>query len=242
MNSLSNKVAIVTGASSGLGWATTVAFASQGTRVVLTARREDRLIALVQEIVRRGGNCMYVAGDAALETTAERTINECLRRFGQIDFLISNAGQGNYKQLVDTSADEYDEMMNSNMRSSFVFSRLAAPHMIEQRSGTIVFVSSVAGLRGTGNEAVYSASKFAQIGFAQGLDEELSPYGIKVCTFCPGGMKTEFAIGRGRTESDVADSNMMEPQEVAQSILFLCRQPENVRAVQMTVRNMWRQK
>lgn len=239
---LQGKVALVTGASSGVGWATALAFAAEGTRVIATARRGDRLNTLVQTIADMGQEAIAVPGDAGDPAVASAAVLACLDRFGKLDFLINNAGQGVYKQLVDTTLEEYDELMNANMRSSFLFSRMAAPHMIERRSGTIVFISSVAGLRGTGNEAVYSASKFAQVGFAEALDEELRPFGIKVSTLCPGGMKTEFALGRGRTEAGIAGSTMMDPAEVADAILFTCMQPSNVRILHTTIRNMGQQK
>ncbi len=128
--------------------------------------------------------------------------------------------------------------MNANMKSSFLFARHAVPHMIEQRSGTLLFISSVAGLQGYAGEAVYCATKFAQVGFAQALDAELRKHGIKVGTICPGGVKTEFAIGKGRTEQSVRDSYMMEPHEVAESIVFACLQSANARILQLTVRHM----
>jgi short-subunit dehydrogenase len=111
-------------------------------------------------------------------------------------------------------------------------------HMIAQRSGSIVFVSSIAGLQGPANEAVYSATKFAQVGFAQALSEELKAHGIQVCALCPGGTKTEFALGFGRTEQGVAASTMMEPEEVADTIVFACMQPPNIRISQMVVRHV----
>jgi 3-oxoacyl-[acyl-carrier protein] reductase len=128
--------------------------------------------------------------------------------------------------------------MNANMRSGFLFSRHAAPHLIAQKSGTILFISSIAGLQGAAGEAVYSASKFAQVGFAQSLDAELRKHGIKVGAICPGGIKTEFALGHGRTEDFIRNSHMMEPHEVAEAIVFACLQPPNLRIPQMTVRHM----
>jgi short-subunit dehydrogenase len=124
------------------------------------------------------------------------------------------------------------------MRSSFLFSRLVAPGMVERRSGTIVFVSSVAGVAGAANEAVYCATKFAQVGFAQALDQELFPYGVKVTTLVAGGMKTEFAIGHGRVADKVAAGPMMEPEKMAEAIVFACSQPDGVRIPTLTVRHM----
>ena len=236
--SLAGKTALVTGASSGIGWATAVALARHGANLVVTARRQERLLQLCTEIESLGVKAVSFAGDAAEESTAQRAIALAIATFGHLDIVINNAGAGNYKNLVDTSTEEYDALMNANMKSGFLFSRYAVPHMVEQKRGTILFISSVAGLQGVAGEAVYSASKFAQIGFAQSLDAELRKHGIKVGTICPGGVKTEFAVGHGRTEDYVRNSHMMEPREVAEAIVFACLQPPNVRIPQMTVRHM----
>jgi 3-oxoacyl-[acyl-carrier protein] reductase len=237
-NNLAGKIAIITGASAGIGWATALAFAEKGAHVVATARREQRLRELCDLIGARNGKAVYLAGDAAEESTAKNCVALAVKQFGRLDILINNAGAGNYKNLVDTSAEEYDALMDSNMKSSFLFARHAAPVMIEQKRGEILFISSVAGLQGYAGEAVYCASKFAQAGFAQALDAELRKFGIKVGTIFPGGVKTEFAVGHGRTEEGVKSSWMMEPHEVADAIVFACMQPRNARILTMTVRHM----
>ena len=236
--SLAGKTALVTGASSGLGWATAIALARHGANVVVTARREERLRHLCNEIESLGAKAVFFAGSATEEVTAQQSIALAIATFGHLDILINNAGIGNYKNLVDTSVEEYDTLMDANVKSGFLFSRYAAPHMIDRKHGTILFISSIAGLQGVAGEAVYSASKFAQVGFAQSLDAELRKHGIKVGTICPGGMKTEFAVGHGRTEDYVRSSHMMEPHEVAEAIVFACLQPPNVRIPKMTVRHM----
>jgi len=236
--SLTDKTVIITGASAGIGWASALAFAEKGANVVVTARREERLRKLCATIAAAGGKAVSFAGDAAEELTAEKCVALAVSAFGKLDILINNAGAGNYKNLVDTSAEEYDALMDANMKSSFLFTRHAAPVMIAQKSGEILFISSVAGLQGYAGEAVYCASKFAQVGFAQALDGELRKFGIKVGTICPGGVKTEFAVGKGRTEEGVKSSYMMEPHEVADAIVFACMQPRNARILQMTVRHM----
>jgi 3-oxoacyl-[acyl-carrier protein] reductase len=212
--------------------------ARQGANIVVTARREERLIELCRSVKEHGGHAVFYAGDAAEEATAEKAIALATGTFGKVDILINNAGIGSYKDLVDTSAADYDTMMDTNVRSGFVFSRHAAPLMIAQRSGTILFVSSVAGLTGIAGEAIYSASKFAQVGFSQALDAELRKHNIKVGVICPGGVKSEFGLGRGRTEEFIRNSRMMEPEEVADAIVFACTQPANVRIPQMLVRHM----
>lgn len=235
---LAGKTALITGASAGIGRATALAMAKQGARVVVTARREERLRELCGEIVAGGGRAVFHAGDAADEATAVAAVSLAVTSFGRLDILINNAGIGSYKNLVDTSVEEYDQMMGANVRSGFVFSRHAAPLMIAQRSGTILFVSSVAGLVGIAGEAIYSASKFAQVGFSHALDGELRKHNIKVGVICPGGVKSEFGLGRGRTEDFIRNSHMMAPEEVADAIVFACTQPANVRIPQMMVRHM----
>ncbi len=235
---LDGKLAVITGASAGIGAACARALAGEGARLVLTARREDRLDALAKELRALGTAVTVVAGDARDESTAERATAAAREAAGRIDILVNNAGVGNYKNLVDTSAAEYDDMMDSNMRSTFLFTRHAVPLMLEQRSGTILMISSMAGVYGFAGEAAYCATKFAQVGFAQGLDRELRPHGIKVGVICPGGVKTEFAIGRGRTEEAVAASDMLEASDVAGAVVLACTQSSGSRIIEIQMRTM----
>lgn len=235
---LKGKVAIITGASAGIGWASALALAGEGANLVLTARRQSRLDELADQVKNRGGQAATVVGDAREEETALKSIAVAKEAFGSLDFLINNVGVGNYKSFVDLSAEEYDEMMDSNMRSTFLFTRHAVPIMIEQGSGTILMISSIAGKYGLNGEAVYCATKFAQVGFAQALDNELRPHGIKVGAICPGGVKTEFALGRGRTEQSVAESGMLEPEDVADVVLLSCTQSQQSRIIEVIMRPM----
>ncbi len=235
---LEGKVALVTGASAGIGLASAHALAAEGARLVVTARRAERLEALVAECKKSGVDAVAVLGDAREEDTAQRSVKAALESFGRLDILINNTGVGNYKNLVDTSAADYDEMMDSNVRSMFLFARHAVPVMVEQKSGTVLMISSMAGIYGFAGEAVYCATKFAQVGFAQALDKELRPHGIKVGVICPGGVKTEFAIGKGRTEEGVAQSNMLEPEDVAGAVLLACTQSSGSRIIEIQMRTM----
>jgi NADP-dependent 3-hydroxy acid dehydrogenase YdfG len=235
---LAGKVALVTGASSGIGAACVRVLAAEGADIVLTARRRERLEALAGEIRKTGSRADILVGDAREEDTARQAVDDAVKTFGRLDILINSAGMGNYKNLVDTSADEYSEMMDSNMRSTFCFTRHAVPVMIRQKSGTLLMISSMAGIYGFAGEAVYCATKFAQVGFAQGLDKELRPHGIKVGVICPGGVKTEFAIGKGRTEEGVARSGMLEPEDVANAVLLACTQSAQARIIEIQMRTM----
>ena len=235
---LRNKVALITGASAGIGQACARALAGEGARLVLTARRRERLEQIAAEARQLGTDAVFVAGDAREEETARLTVERAVGEFGRLDILINNAGVGNYKELVDTSAEEYDEMVDSNVRSTFLFTRHAVPVMIGQRGGLVLMISSMAGVYGFAGEAVYCATKFAQVGFAQALDKELRPHGIKVGAICPGGVKTEFAIGKGRTEGAVEQSDMLEAEDVARAVVFACTQPPGSRIIQVQMRTM----
>ncbi|GHO76409.1 short-chain dehydrogenase/reductase SDR [Ktedonobacter sp. SOSP1-85] len=205
---------------------------------MLIARRKQRLDELVEMIQSSGGRAVAVVGNVREEETARRAILVAKEHFGAAHILINNAGVGNYKQLIDTSAEEYDEMMDTNVRSTFLFTRHIAPLMIEQQSGTILMISSMAGIYGFAGEAVYCATKFAQVGFAQALDKELRPHGIKVGVICPGGVKTEFALGKGRTPERVAQSGMLDPEDVASAVLLACTQPAHSRIIEIQMRTM----
>jgi NADP-dependent 3-hydroxy acid dehydrogenase YdfG len=235
---LQGKVAVITGASAGIGQACARSLMREGAGLVLTARRRDRLEQLAAEAKKFGLETVVVIGDARDEDTARRTAGEAAKAFGRIDILINNAGVGNYKNLVDTSAEDYAEMMDANMRSTFLFSRHVVPVMIKQKSGLVLMISSMAGVYGFPGEAAYCATKFAQVGFAQGLDKELRPHGIKVGTINPGGVKTEFALGKGRTEKSVAESGMLEAEDVADAVLFACTQRPESRIIQIQMRTM----
>lgn len=235
---LQGKVALITGASAGIGQACARALGAEGAHLVLTARRGERLDALRQEIERDGQRVLHVLGDAREERTAAETVKAATDAFGTVDILVNNTGVGNYKNLVDTSAEDYDEMMDTNVRSTFLFTRHAVPVMLEKKRGTILMISSMAGIYGFAGEAVYCATKFAQVGFAQALDKELRPHGIKVGLICPGGVKTEFALGKGRTEEKVAASDMLESEDVAGAVVLACTQSAQSRIIQIQMRTM----
>ena len=235
---LTGKVALITGASAGIGQACARVLAQEGAHLVLTARRQERLDQLKREAEKTGTEAISVIGDAREESTAIKTVEAATQAFGRIDILINNTGTGNYKNLIDTSAEEYDDLMDTNVRSTFLFTRHTVPMMLKQKQGTILMISSMAGIYGFAGEAVYCATKFAQVGFAQALDKELRTQGIKVGVICPGGVKTEFALGRGRTQESVSQSNMLDPEDVADALLLACTQAPRSRIIEIQMRTM----
>ena len=235
---LTGKVALITGASAGIGQACARVLAQEGAHLVLTARRQERLDQLKREAEKAGTEAISVIGHAREESTAIKTVEAATQAFGRIDILINNTGMGNYKNLIDTTAEEYDDLMDTNVRSTFLFTRHTVPVMLKQKQGTILMISSMAGIYGFAGEAVYCATKFAQVGFAQALDKELRTQGIKVGVICPGGVKTEFALGRGRTQESVSQSNMLDPEDVAGAVLLACTQAPHSRIIEIQMRTM----
>lgn len=235
---LKGKVAMVTGASRGIGRATALTLARAGAGVVVTARTEPELVDLVERVQRFGGEALAVPADLTRAEDVNRLKVAALDRFGQVDVLVNNAGVGKYGPLSTLSAADYDWMMNTNMRSSFLCTAAFMPEMLDRKQGWIVFVASVAGLKGLPHESVYCATKFAQIGFAQALDYETREQGVKVSVVAPGGVHTSFAIGTGRTEDDPQLDGMMDAQDVAEAVLYAVTQPEKVRVFLIGMRPM----
>ena len=221
MNKLQGKVALITGASSGIGRAAAYALASEGCDLVLTARREERLKEIKANIEKDyGTKVVYTLGDVREEETAIKTVALAISEYGKLDILVNNAGIGKLIKLVDSTNDDYDEIMDTNVRSSFLFSKYAATEMLKRKEGKIIFVSSVTGHIGHEDETIYTMTKFAQRGLSQAIDKELSAYGIKSCVVCPSATKTEFEVGFGRTEEGVAASGWETAEDVADGILF----------------------
>jgi len=235
---LKDKVAMVTGASRGIGEATALTLAQAGADVIVTARNGDELAALAERLERMEVAALPVAADLTLEEDVDRLRDAALARFGRVDILINNAGVGKYGPLTSLSAADYDWMMNTNMRSSFLCTSAFLPGMLARRQGWVVFVSSVAGLKGLPNESVYCATKFAQMGFAQALDYETREQGVKVSVVAPGGVGTHFAFGTGRTPGDPMLDAMMDAKDVAEAVLFAVTQPPKVRVFLIGMRPM----
>lgn len=234
MNQLLGKSAIITGASSGIGRAAAYALASEGCDLVLVARRQERLQEVKENCEREYGvKVLCCIGDVRLEGTAVNAVNLAVSEFGKVDILINNAGIGRLIKLVDSTAEDYAEMMETNVFSSFMFSKYAAVDMLKHHSGKIIFVSSVTGHIGHADETIYTMTKFAQRGLSQAIDKELHREGIKTCVICPSATKTEFEVGHGRTEEAVKAADWETPEDVAAGILYACLAKNTVWEIRM---------
>ena len=166
-----------------------------------------------------------------MEQTAKDCIALALKEFGKIDILINNAGIGKLIKLVDSTAEDYREIMDTNVFSSFIFSKYAVEDMLKRKEGIIVFVSSVTGHVGHEDETIYTMTKFAQRGLSQAIDKELGKEGIKTCVVSA--TKTDFEVGFGRTKEGVAKTNWETAEDVAEGILYACTAKNKVWEIRM---------
>jgi NADP-dependent 3-hydroxy acid dehydrogenase YdfG len=227
MTSLEGKVALVTGASRGIGAAVAHSLAARGVRLALASRSGDDLG--LDGAVARPCDVRRPDDIAALAA-------EAVKRFGGIDILVANAGVGAYGPFLDLPADQLEEMIDVNVKGTLYAVRAALPHLLESEAADIVTLASEAGRRGLPLEAVYCASKFAQVGFTRALDHELREQGVRCSNVCPGGVATDFAMGRGRTPDMPALAGMMTPEDVAEVVLFVITRPRNHRILETAFR------
>jgi short-subunit dehydrogenase len=228
---IKGKVVIVTGASSGIGEATARLFGQEGARVVLAARRQERLEALASEIrsMGSGAETLVVPADLSLLEDIESLIRQTLEHFGRIDVLVNNAGFGRLDWLENLDPlKDIEAQFDVNVLGVVHATRQALPVMIRQRSGHIINMGSMAGLVGTPTYTIYAASKHAVHGFSEALRREVKPWGIDVSILYPGGVKTEFgehAKIRRKTKATTPKFLALSAEDVAREVVNLVRRP-----------------
>ena len=233
--SSANTVAVITGASAGIGKAAAHALVAAGARVALGARRKDRLDALVESLGT--DKAVAVAGDVREPGYNDALIAAAVDKWGHLDTVVANAGVGAYGGITDLDDEQIREMVDTNYLGT-VWSLRAAVRQFRAQGdgGDVVIVSSVAGFRGGDDEAVYAGTKHAQVGLGGSLDRELRAEGIRVSLICPAGTSTEFALGTGRTEGSPELDAYLRPDDVAHAIVVTLEQPRSVRT---TVWQLW---
>jgi 3-oxoacyl-[acyl-carrier protein] reductase len=235
---LKDKIALVTGASRGIGYESCLALAREGATIAGTARTVKDLEALEKAVIAAGGSAKTFACDV----TKSNEVAECVRgvaaAFGRIDILVNNAGIGGYRPFLDWTEEDYDRIMATNAKSTWLFCKEVLPHMLRQGGGNIVNVSSVAGLQGYPNEGIYCMSKFAQVALSQSLDREFYQKNVKVSLVCPGGVETHFAIGDGRTYDGANMKGFSTPEDVAEAVVLAVLPRERSRIVNVIMRPM----
>jgi NADP-dependent 3-hydroxy acid dehydrogenase YdfG len=238
---LSGQVVAITGASSGIGEATALAAARAGAAVSLAARRADRIEALAQRIVQDGGRALAVTADVGEEDQANAFVRRTHEELGRLDALVNNAGVMLLGPIADAPTEEWRRMIHVNVFGVLYCTHAALPIMREQRAGTIVNVSSVAGRRATAGSGVYNATKFAVGAFSEALRQELVEYGVRVTLIEPGAVATELPSHnrdeiKAMIKKRFADVIPMEAQDIANAILYALGQPPNVGINEILVR------
>jgi NADP-dependent 3-hydroxy acid dehydrogenase YdfG len=227
MESLEGRTALITGASRGIGAAIASSLSGAGVRLGLASRSGDDL-GIAGAVARP----CDVRDAASVADMVAATVD----RFGGLDILIVNAGVGAYGPILDLPADQIEEMIDVNVKGAIHAARAAIPHLVRSDAADLVMVASEAGRRGLPYEAVYCASKFAQVGLTSALDHELREQGVRCTNVCPGGVATDFAMGRGRTPDMPALAGMMRPEDVAETVMFVLTRPRTHRILEVAFR------
>jgi NADP-dependent 3-hydroxy acid dehydrogenase YdfG len=230
---IDGKVVVITGASSGLGEATARHLASQGASVVLGARREDRIRSLAGELTSKGGKALAIATDVTDREQVKRLVDTAVKTYGRVDVMINNAGLMPQSPLERLKIDDWDRMIDVNIKGVLYGIAAALPAMKQQKSGHIINVSSVAGHKVRAGGAVYSATKHAVLALSEGLRQEVKPYNIRTTVISPGAIATE--LPDSVTEPDLSESFHKFYEEFAipadsfaRAVAFAISQPDEV--------------
>ena len=219
MGRLTGKVAIVTGSSSGIGKAIALRFGTEGAKVVVTARRLALCEQTVEQIKVSGGEAWAIQTDVADEQQVERLIAETVKHYGKLDVLVNNAGiVAGGRRLAETSTKDFDAVMNVNLRGTFFCCRAGFTQMKQQGGGTIINMSSVAGVQAWAGTGIYSASKHGIMALTKSLADEGRPHHIKVTAICPGGVADELVDA---STEEILRSEKIDPFDIAEAAVYL---------------------
>ena len=222
---MDNKVAIVTGGSRGIGAAIVRLLAENSYTVILNYNKSE---SQAMEIANQNSNIHIFQADISNPKEVIMLINYTYNNFGRIDLLVNNAGIDLWKTIDEVSEEEYDTVMNTNLKSAFIASKEAVPYMIKQHSGSIINISSIWGITGASCETVYSISKAGMDGLTKSLAKELAPSNIRVNSIAPGAINTDMNKGYSIEElekltEEIPLGKMGEPEDIAQAVLFLAK-------------------
>lgn len=241
MENIKNKVVVITGASSGIGEATAKLIAQNGAKVVLAARREDRLLAIVDDIIRDGGEAVSVTADVVSAEDMLNLAQTALQKYGRIDVWVNNAGIMPNSRLNELRVDEWDRMIDVNVKGVLYGIAAALPIMREQQSGHVINLSSTAGYEVAPTSAVYSATKFAVRAITEGLRlEESAASGIRSTLIAPGLTRTELLDSITSPEVQMMAKHIgdkgISPYSIARAIAFAINEPDDTLVSEIMVR------
>jgi 3-oxoacyl-[acyl-carrier protein] reductase len=218
MKRLADKIAIVTGSSSGIGKAIALRFGQEGAKVVVAARRYYLCEQTVAQITEAGGEAFPIQIDVADEYQVERLFAETMNRYHKVDILVNNAGIFGGRHLAHTTTQAFDDVINTNLRGTFFCCRAGFKLMQKAGGGVIINMSSVAGVQAWSGTGTYSASKYGIMALTHSLADEGKGYGIKVCAICPGGVADELV---DKSKDEILASKKIDPFDVAETAVYL---------------------
>lgn len=236
------RVALVTGASSGIGEASALALGAAGATVAVMARRTDRLAGLVGRIEQAGGKALAIQGDVAKQEDATRAVEETLAKLGRLDILVNSAGVIQAGGVESLAIEEWKRVIDINLMGTLYCCKAAIPPMKAQGGGDIINISSTAGRRAAGLFGPYSTSKFGLTGLTEGMRQEVGLAGIRVCIIEPGATATEVADGisdpnfRAAMQTHVSKEGAMAPSDVADAVVFVASLPRRANVSTLLIR------
>lgn len=227
LNDLTGQVVAITGASSGIGFSTAKLLLKNGATVLAGSRDVSSLKTLSEEYDSR--RVIVKPVDVSNIDSVKSFFKYGYDCLGKINSVVANAGIGCYGGILSTTNEQINQMIDVNFKGTVWTVRESLPYLLKNHFSNLIILSSVAGLRGGSDEAVYAGTKFSQIGLAGALDRELREKNVRVTAICPAGTNTNFAIGTGREKNDASLNNYMLPEDVAYQIVTCLRQPNRLR-------------
>lgn len=229
MTVLTDKVAVVTGAGSGIGEAIATLLHKEGVKVILACRNKDKLQNVANQLAQ--DSVKVVPTDVTKKEEVDELIKIAQQTFGGLDIVINSAGQMLSSKITDYQVDEWDSMIDVNIKGTLYTAQAALPTMLEQSSGHLINIASISGFEVTKSSTIYSATKAAVHTITQGLEKELAKTGVKVTSISPGMVDTAITAAYNPT-----DRKKLEPQDIAEAVLYALTQPKHVNVNEITVR------
>ncbi|HBC8091881.1 TPA: SDR family oxidoreductase [Staphylococcus aureus] len=229
MTVLTDKIAVVTGAGSGIGEAIATLLHEEGAKVVLAGRNKDKLQNVANQLAQ--DSVKVVPTDVTKKEEVDELIKIAQQTFGSLDIVINSAGQMLSSKITDYQVDEWDSMIDVNIKGTLYTAQAALPTMLEQSSGHLINIASISGFEVTKSSTIYSATKAAVHTITQGLEKELAKTGVKVTSISPGMVDTAITAAYNPT-----DRKKLEPQDIAEAVLYALTQPSHVNVNEITVR------
>ncbi|HCY7095694.1 TPA: SDR family oxidoreductase [Staphylococcus aureus] len=229
MTVLTDKIAVVTGAGSGIGEAIATLLHEEGVKVILAGRNKDKLQNVANQLAQ--DSVKVVPTDVTKKEEVDELIKIAQQTFGGLDIVINSAGQMLSSKITDYQVDEWDSMIDVNIKGTLYTAQAALPTMLEQSSGHLINIASISGFEVTKSSTIYSATKAAVHTITQGLEKELAKTGVKVTSISPGMVDTEITAAYNPT-----DRKKLEPQDIAEAVLYALTQPKHVNVNEITVR------